>query len=167
MRKLVYRSLGQGCFWHLVPGQILHKYDGSNTTLTITAEQARPLHANHSDPVLRDERGAVMKTVIAAVLTALSIWGAAVALADNGSSSAPTPPPAPPTPVPIVATGGATTGTSPGSSCVPRLGLRTQPAPQSPVMLWNLNGDVGWPFGWPGPLPFAVPSTAPTVGCAR
>jgi hypothetical protein len=108
-----------------------------------------------------------MKTLIAAVLTALSIWGAAVALADNGESSTPSPPPAPPAPAPVVATGGAGGSTSPGSSCVPRLGLRTQPLPQSPVMLWNQNGDVGWPFGAPGPVPFNVPSTAPTVSCSR
>lgn len=108
-----------------------------------------------------------MKTLIAAVLTALSIWGAAVALADNGGGSTPTAPPAPPTPSPVVATGGASGGTSPGSSCVPRLGLRNLPAAQSPVMLWNQNGDVGWPFGSPGPVPFNVPTTAPTVGCSR
>jgi hypothetical protein len=34
-------------------------------------------------------------------------------------------------------------------------------------MLWNQNGDVGWPFGAPGPVPFVVPSTAPTVSCSR
>ena len=107
-----------------------------------------------------------MKTLIAVVLIALSIWGAAVALADNESST-PSPPPAPPTPAPVGATGGANTGTNPGSSCVPHLGLRNQPLPQSPVMLWNQNGDVGWPFGAPGPVPFAVPGTAPTVGCSR
>jgi hypothetical protein len=108
-----------------------------------------------------------MKTLIAVVLTALSIWGAAVALADQGQSSSPSPPPAPPTPAPVVATGGANTSTNPGSSCTPHLGLRNQPLPQSPVMLWNQNGDVGWPFGWAGPVPFAVPSTAPNVGCSR
>jgi hypothetical protein len=109
-----------------------------------------------------------MKTLIAVVLTGLSIWGAAVALADNGQSSTPSPPPAPPTPAPVVASGGNVSGDNPaGSSCVPRLGLRNQALPQSPVMLWNQNGDVGWPFGWPGPVPFAVPSTAPTVGCSR
>ena len=108
-----------------------------------------------------------MKTLIAVVLTALSIWGAAVALADEGQSSTPSPPPAPPTPGPVVATGGASGGTNPGSSCIPHLGLRNMPAPQSPVMLWNQNGDVGWPFGWPGPVPFAVPSTAPAVSCSR
>ena len=105
-----------------------------------------------------------MKTLIAVVLTALSIWGAAVAQADQGT---PSPPPAPPTPTPIGATGGANTSTNPGSSCVPHLGLRNQPLPQSPVMLWNQNGDVGWPFGAPGPVPFNVPSTAPTVSCSR
>jgi hypothetical protein len=108
-----------------------------------------------------------MKTLIAMVLTALSIWSAAVALADNGQSSTPSLPPAPPTPTPILVTGGASGGTSPGSSCVPRLGLRNMPPAQSPPMLWNQNGDVGWPFGSPGPVPFAVPSTAPTVGCSR
>ena len=69
-----------------------------------------------------------MKTLIAVVLTALSIWGAAVALADDGESFTPSPPPAPPTPAPVVATGGANTGTNPGSSCIPHLGLRNQPA---------------------------------------
>ena len=108
-----------------------------------------------------------MKTLIAVVLTALSMWGAGVALADDGESSTPSPPPAPPTPGPVVATGGANTSTNPGSSCVPHLGLRNQPLPQSPVMLWNQNGDVGWPFGAPGPVPFVVPSTAPTVSCSR
>jgi hypothetical protein len=52
-----------------------------------------------------------MKTLIAVVLTALSIWGAAVPLADNDQSSTPSPPGAPPTPAPVVATGGANTGT--------------------------------------------------------
>jgi hypothetical protein len=108
-----------------------------------------------------------MRTLIAVVLTAVSIWAAAVALADQGQSSSPSPPPAPPTPVPVVNTGGASGSTSPGNSCVPRLGLRNMPPAQSPVMLWNQNGDVGWPFGAPGPVPFAVPSTAPTVGCSR
>ncbi len=108
-----------------------------------------------------------MKTLIAVMLAALSISHATVALADNGQSSTPSPPPAPPAPGLIVATGGANTGTSPGSSCIPHLGLRNQPLPQSPVMLWNQNGDVGWPFGWPGPVPFAVPSAAPTVSCSR
>jgi hypothetical protein len=112
-----------------------------------------------------------MKALIAVVLTALSIWGAGVALADEGQSSTPGPPPAPPTPGPIVATGGASTGTSPGSSCVPHLGLRNQ-APLfgsalSPSNSWSFNGDVGWPLGWPGPVPFDVPATAPTVGCSR
>jgi hypothetical protein len=70
-----------------------------------------------------------MKTLIAVVLTALSIWGAAVARADNDQSSTPSPPAAPPTPAPVVATGGANTGTNPGSSCIPHLGLRNQPLP--------------------------------------
>jgi hypothetical protein len=112
-----------------------------------------------------------MKTLIAAVLTALSIWSAAVALADDGQSSTPSPPPAPPTPAPIVATGGASTSTSPGSSCVPHLGLRNLPpvlgSAQSPTSNWSFNGDAGWPFGWPGPAPMAIPTTAPTVGCSR
>jgi hypothetical protein len=30
----------------VVPGQIVRKYDRTNTTLTITAEQARHLHAS-------------------------------------------------------------------------------------------------------------------------
>jgi hypothetical protein len=108
-----------------------------------------------------------MKTLIAVVLATLSIWGAAVALADQNGSSTPSPPPAPPTPGPVVATGGASGSTNPGSSCIPRLGLRNMPPAQSPVMLWNQNGDVGWPFGSPGPVPFNVPSAAPTVGCSR
>ena len=96
-----------------------------------------------------------MKTLIAVVLTALSIWGAAVALADDGESSTPSPPPAPPTPAPVVATGGANTGTNPGSSCIPHLGLRNQPARLGTVPGEQLatNGDAGWPFGWPGPVP--------------
>jgi hypothetical protein len=105
------------------------------------------------------------KTITAAVVAAAVVagsWLAPPASADAGSS-----PPAPPTPAPVVATGGANTGTNPGSSCVPHLGLRNQPLPQSPVMLWNQNGDVGWPFGAPGPVPFNVPSTAPTVSCSR
>jgi hypothetical protein len=117
-----------------------------------------------------------MKTLIAVVLATLSIWGAAVALADiNGSpplqpapaTPTPTTPPPPPTPSVVVATGGAGGSTSPGNSCIPRLGLRNLPGPQDPVMLWNQNGDVGWPFGAPGPVPEDIPTTAPSVGCSR
>ena len=136
-----------------------------------------------------------MKAMIALALTTLSISGAAVALADdNGggggapapasaaptttssaaptaaaapTSAAPTTPAPPPSAVPVLNTGGASGSSNPGSSCVPRLALRNMPPAQSPVMLWNQNGDVGWPFGAPGPVPFAVPSTAPTVGCSR
>jgi hypothetical protein len=116
-----------------------------------------------------------MKTLIAVVLATLSIWAAAVALADNNNASPPlqpapttaTTPAPPPTPSVVVATGGAGGSTNPGNSCIPRLGLRNQPGPQDPVMLWNQNGDVGWPFGAPGPVPEDVPTTAPSVGCSR
>ena len=112
-----------------------------------------------------------MKTLIAVVLTTLSIWGAAVALADNDQSSTPSPPSAPPAPGPVVATGRANTGTRPGSSCIPHLGLRNEPpvlgSAQFPASNWALNGDSGWPFGWPGPAQFSIPTTAPTVSCSR
>ena len=34
-------------------------------------------------------------------------------------------------------------------------------------MLWNQNGDVGWPYGFAGPVPQDIPTTAPAVGCSR
>jgi hypothetical protein len=108
-----------------------------------------------------------MKTLIAVVLTTLNIWGAAVALADNDESSTPSPPAAPPAPAPVVATGGANTGTSPGTSCVPHLGLRNEPPSQSAMNIWQTNGDAGWPFGWPGVPPLTMPTIAPTVSCSR
>ena len=109
-----------------------------------------------------------MKTLIAVALATLGIWGAAAALADNSSSSStPTPPPPPPSPTQIVATGGAGGSTNPGNSCIPRLALRNVPAPQDPVMLWNQNGNIGWPYGFAGPVPQDIPTTAPAVGCSR
>ena len=107
-----------------------------------------------------------MKTLIAVVLTALSIWGAAVALADDGESSTPSPPPAPPTPAPVVATGGANTSTSPGTSCAPRLGLRNEPA--QPVRD-PTGASTAMPDGLSAgrAVPINVPSIAPTVSCSR
>ena len=111
---------------------------------------------------------------ISMLATALGL--VTMARADQqGSGSTPSPPPVTttvmatptPTPGPVGASGGAGGSSFPGNSCSARLNTRNQPLPQSPVMLWNQNGDVGWPFGWPGPVPNVVPTAAPSVGCSR
>ena len=100
-------------------------------------------------------------------LAAAAVLFCPQAFADGDESSTPTPPPVNPTPGIVGATGGNTSGTSPGSGCSSRLTLRNNPIPQSPAFVWNTNGDAGWPFGWPGQVPISPPTTAPTVGCSR
>lgn len=104
------------------------------------------------------------KTFMVASLAACAIAFPGIAAADG----TPTPAPAVPAPPgPVINTGGATGGSSPGSGCSMRLGLRNVPPPQSALFLWNQNGDAGWPFGWPGPGPYTAPTTPPVVGCSR
>lgn len=89
------------------------------------------------------------------------IFSLSKALADDG------PPSTPPTPGPVVNTGGNVSGSSPGSSCVPRLGLRAPSYVPSGTYNWAQNGDAGWPFGWPGLSLLTPQTTPPIVGCSR
>ncbi|MBV9089260.1 MAG: hypothetical protein JO044_05035 [Mycobacteriaceae bacterium] len=118
-------------------------------------------------------------TVIGLPFGVLAIALALVAMAradQQGSGSTPVPPPvtttvmATPTPTPGAnsASQSNVSSSSPGNSCLSRLGTRNAPPTPSPVDQWNTNSAVGWPFGWVGGGVYAVvPSTAPNVGCSR
>ena len=116
-------------------------------------------------------------TVIGPPFSVLAIALAPAALADQqGSGQTPTPPPVTttvmatptPTPGPQGATESHVSSSSPGSSCLARLGTRNVPPTQSPTSSWYLNGDSGWAFGQAGQVPWAAPpTTAPGVGCSR
>jgi hypothetical protein len=80
-----------------------------------------------------------------------------------------TPSPAPTSaPVGVLNTGGAQTGTYPGSGCQERLMIRSVPANTSTETQWATSHESGWPLGWPGlsPAP-TVPTSVPSVTCSR
>lgn len=100
---------------------------------------------------------AVLAATVAAVIFCL----------DQAARADDTPPTTAPTPGPVVATGGGSGGTSPGSGCTMRLGLRNNPAPPSALTVWNQSGDSGWPFGYPGSPPWTPITAPPSVNCSR
>ncbi|MBV8348578.1 MAG: hypothetical protein JOZ49_13920 [Mycolicibacterium sp.] len=118
-------------------------------------------------------------TVIGLPFSVLAIALALVAMAradQQGSGSTPVPPPVTSTvmatPTPTAGANSASqsnvSSSSPGSSCLARVGTRNIPPNQSPLNSWYTNGDVGWPLGWTGGgMQAPIPTTAPNVGCSR